>query len=77
MEDGERFVIWVGLSIISAIPVDLIISSSFAILSQVSKEYPFEDFPLKSVAIIETVELRLLMFIRMSRGPGILMGLSV
>ena len=44
------------------------VSSSFPILSLVSKEYHFEDFPLKSPVIIEIAGLRLLMlFKRMSR----------
>ena len=44
------------------------VSSSFPILSLVSKEYHFEHFPLKSPVIIEIAGLRLLMlFIRMSK----------
>ena len=44
------------------------VSSSFLILSLVSKEYHFEHFPLKSPVIIEIAGLRLLMlFIRMSK----------
>ena len=44
------------------------VSSSFPILSLVSKEYHFEDFPLKSPVIIKIAGLRLLMlFKRMSR----------
>ena len=37
------------------------VSSSFPILSLVSKDYHFEHFPLKSPVIIEIAGLRLLM----------------
>ena len=69
MQVEELFVKWVGLSIIWLKPaVDVIVSSSFPILSLVSKKYHFQHFPLKSPVIIEIVGWRLLMlFRRMSR----------
>ena len=69
MEEDELFVKWVGLSIIWLWPaVDVMVSSSFPILSLVSKEYYFEHFALKSPVIMEIAALRLLMFfIRMTR----------
>ena len=48
--------------------VNVMVLSSFPMLSLVSKEYHFEHFPLKYPAIIKIAGLRLLMlFIRMSR----------
>ena len=67
MQEDELFVKWVGLSIIWLKPtVDVMVSSSFPILSLVSKVYHFEHFPLKSPVVIEIAGLRLLiLFIRM------------
>ena len=68
MQKNECFVKCVSLSIIRVYPaVDVIISSSFPVLPLVSK-YRFNQFPLKSQAIIEIAGLRLIMlFIRILR----------
>ena len=61
MQKNECFVKCVSLSIIRVYPaVDVIISSSFPVLPLVSK-YQFNQFPLKSQAIIEIAGLRLIM----------------
>ena len=44
--------------------VNVMVSSSFPMLSLVSKEYHFEHFPLKYPAIVKIAGLRLLMLFK-------------
>ena len=65
-----RWMVWkMVLSIIWEQPaVDVMVSSSFPILSLRSKEYRFEHFSLKSSGIIKVTGLRLIMLLlRLSR----------